>query len=208
MSNIDEELTTVNHELQERLQDLSQANDTIQNLIATSDVGLLFVDRQLRIAFYTQPLAQLFHLVPSDRGRPLAHVRHRLYDHPRATQYIGLTWATSSFGPEDVLEQRVTIPPTPMNLASKWSSGSASSVSCRVWRFGRQSLHHVVANLLTNAYQALCETEAPRQLRLTTRLDGERRQVILEVADSGSGIPEALQHRVFEPFFTTKLRRG
>jgi signal transduction histidine kinase/CheY-like chemotaxis protein len=72
-----------------------------------------------------------------------------------------------------------------------------------LWADANQ-LHHVVANLITNAHQALCETDAPRQLRLTTRLDGDRSQVILEVADSGPGIPEALQHRVFEPFFTTK----
>ena len=80
LQSINEELTTVNHELQERLKDLSQANNTIQNLIAASDVGILFVDLQLTIAFYTQPLAQLFNMVPSDRGRPLAHLTHRLSD--------------------------------------------------------------------------------------------------------------------------------
>jgi signal transduction histidine kinase/CheY-like chemotaxis protein len=65
-------------------------------------------------------------------------------------------------------------------------------------------LHHVVANLLTNAHHALLQTAPPRHLRLTTAAHADRRQVRLDVTDSGPGIPEALQRRVFEPFFTTK----
>jgi CheY-like chemotaxis protein/two-component sensor histidine kinase len=72
-----------------------------------------------------------------------------------------------------------------------------------LWADANQ-LHHVVANLITNAHQALLEADAPRQLRLTTTLYADRGQVVLEVADNGPGIPEMLQHRIFEPFFTTK----
>jgi signal transduction histidine kinase/CheY-like chemotaxis protein len=72
-----------------------------------------------------------------------------------------------------------------------------------IWADATQ-LHHVVANLLTNAHHALRQTAAPRHLRLTTAAPADRRQVRLDVTDSGPGIPEALQRRVFEPFFTTK----
>jgi CheY-like chemotaxis protein len=72
-----------------------------------------------------------------------------------------------------------------------------------LWADANQ-LQHVVANLLTNAHHALRQTAPPRHLRLTTAADADRSQVSLEVADSGPGIPEALQRRVFEPFFTTK----
>jgi CheY-like chemotaxis protein/anti-sigma regulatory factor (Ser/Thr protein kinase) len=61
-----------------------------------------------------------------------------------------------------------------------------------------------VANLITNAQHALRQISSPRHLRLTTTLTADRSQVILDVTDSGPGIPQALQHRVFEPFFTTK----
>jgi signal transduction histidine kinase/CheY-like chemotaxis protein len=72
-----------------------------------------------------------------------------------------------------------------------------------LWADANQ-LHHVVANLLTNAHHALRQTAPPRHLRLTTAADADRSQVRLEVADSGPGIPAALQRRVFDPFFTTK----
>jgi CheY-like chemotaxis protein len=68
----------------------------------------------------------------------------------------------------------------------------------------RHQLHQVLVNLITNAHHALRDSSAPRRLMLTTRYDVEHRLVILEVADTGPGIPAALQRRIFEPFFTTK----
>jgi PAS domain S-box-containing protein len=72
-----------------------------------------------------------------------------------------------------------------------------------LWADAHQ-LHHLVANLITNAHYALRQTASPRHLRLTAAATADRSQVRLEVADSGPGIPEDIQRRVFEPFFTTK----
>jgi PAS domain S-box-containing protein len=65
-------------------------------------------------------------------------------------------------------------------------------------------LHQVIVNLVTNAHHALREVPLPRRLTLTTRYDPSKSGVVLEVADTGPGIPPALQARLFEPFFTTK----
>jgi two-component system NtrC family sensor kinase len=65
-------------------------------------------------------------------------------------------------------------------------------------------LHQVVVNLVTNAHQALREVPPPRRLTLTTRAAPAQARVLLEVADTGPGIPPALQAQIFEPFFTTK----
>ena len=65
-------------------------------------------------------------------------------------------------------------------------------------------LGQVFLNLLTNAIQAI-EEGAPdaNTVRVTTYTDDTGRAVV-EISDSGSGIPEHLLGRVFEPFFTTK----
>jgi two-component system NtrC family sensor kinase len=65
-------------------------------------------------------------------------------------------------------------------------------------------LHQVIVNLITNAHQALRETTEPRRLTLRTRAEPNPERVLFEVADTGPGIPSAVQARIFEPFFTTK----
>jgi two-component system NtrC family sensor kinase len=71
-------------------------------------------------------------------------------------------------------------------------------------RADADQIQQVLVNLITNAYQALREVQAPRQVTLTTRCDAARTRVTLEVVDTGPGIPPALRTRIFEPFFTTK----
>jgi signal transduction histidine kinase/CheY-like chemotaxis protein len=71
-------------------------------------------------------------------------------------------------------------------------------------RANRARLGQAVLNLLLNAAQAVPETAADGQhIRVRTATDGAGNAVV-EIADTGPGIPEAIRHRVFEPFFTTK----
>ena len=72
-----------------------------------------------------------------------------------------------------------------------------------VWGDPNQ-LNQLVVNLVTNARQAMRAEPLPRGLTLSTRVDAGRSQVVLEVADTGPGVPAALRARIFEPFFTTK----
>src|SRR5216683_2025254 len=64
-------------------------------------------------------------------------------------------------------------------------------------------LQQVLMNLMGNARQALEQQEEGGTIRLRTKRIGERR-VLLEVADNGPGIPQAILARIFDPFFTTK----
>ena len=61
-------------------------------------------------------------------------------------------------------------------------------------------LNQVWTNLIANALDAMGGTGT---LRLTTRVD-DLGWVVVEIADTGPGMPEPLQARAFEPFFTTK----
>ena len=65
-------------------------------------------------------------------------------------------------------------------------------------------LQQVLLNLLTNAQHALRAAPGAREVTLTTQYDAAQQQITLMVADTGPGIPLALQTRIFEPFFTTK----
>ncbi|MCC2959597.1 PAS domain S-box protein [Massilia sp. IC2-278] len=76
-----EELCTANSELAQRLEDLGRSHDDLNNLIASSDVATLFLDRQMRIERYTPRIAGLFNMIPADVGRPLQHITSRL-DNP------------------------------------------------------------------------------------------------------------------------------
>nr|WP_295903230.1 ATP-binding protein [uncultured Bdellovibrio sp.] len=60
-------------------------------------------------------------------------------------------------------------------------------------------LQQVVFNLINNACQAMKD---PGRLRVVTK--AESGKVLIEIEDTGPGIPLEIQRRIFEPFFTTK----
>jgi anti-sigma regulatory factor (Ser/Thr protein kinase) len=64
-------------------------------------------------------------------------------------------------------------------------------------------LQQILMNLISNARHALLGEKAAGVIRVRTRI-ADSGHVILEVSDSGPGIPEARRHRIFDPFFTTK----
>jgi signal transduction histidine kinase/ActR/RegA family two-component response regulator len=73
-----------------------------------------------------------------------------------------------------------------------------------LWADSHQ-LQQVLINMVTNAHHAVrqCPADA-RMITVATWSDGARRQVHIEIADTGPGIPADLHARIFEPFFTTK----
>jgi two-component system CheB/CheR fusion protein len=78
LQSINEELQTVNSELKLKLDAVSRGHSDLQNLLATTDFGTLFLDTNLRIKRFTQQVTELFSITPSDEGRLLADFAHRL----------------------------------------------------------------------------------------------------------------------------------
>jgi two-component system CheB/CheR fusion protein len=80
LQSVNEELTTVNQELKIKIEELSQANNDFRNLMNSTDIGTLFLDRSLRVKLFTPRARDLFNLIPSDAGRPLLDLTNRLAD--------------------------------------------------------------------------------------------------------------------------------
>ncbi|MFT3883313.1 MAG: CheR family methyltransferase [Gemmatales bacterium] len=78
LQSINEELTTVNQEMKGKMDEIAHANSDLQNLMASTSIATVFLDRDLSIMRYTPSAVDLFHLIPGDLGRPLAHLKHRL----------------------------------------------------------------------------------------------------------------------------------
>ena len=96
-----EELRTANTDLTQRLENLGSSHDDLNNLIASSDVATLFLDRQMRIQRYTPRIADLFNVIPADIGRPLLHITNRL-ENPRLAEEAARVFETLQ-----LLEQEV-----------------------------------------------------------------------------------------------------
>jgi len=73
-----EELSTVNSELQVKLADLSRTNGDMNNLLAGTGIGTVFVDFELRILRFTPAASSIMNLIMADMGRPVAHIASNL----------------------------------------------------------------------------------------------------------------------------------
>ena len=83
LQSINEELATVNTELQTKVTDLSRANNDMNNLLAGTGIGTIFLDHGLHILRFTPAVTQIIHLILSDVGRPVAHIASNLVGYDR-----------------------------------------------------------------------------------------------------------------------------
>jgi len=81
LQSVNEELTTVNSEFKSRVEELARANSDLHNLMSATQIATVFLGRELQIMRYTPSAAPLFNLIPSDVGRPIAHLKQAL-DYP------------------------------------------------------------------------------------------------------------------------------
>jgi two-component system CheB/CheR fusion protein len=81
LQSVNEELQTVNLELKMKLEEVSRANNDLENFVSATDIPMLFLDRNLCIKRYTAPLRQIFNVKQHDAGRPIGDLTHNLaYD--------------------------------------------------------------------------------------------------------------------------------
>jgi two-component system CheB/CheR fusion protein len=83
LQSVNEELSTVNNELQTKVADLSRVNNDMNNLLAGTGIGTVFVDRRLRILRFTPTASAIINLILSDVGRPVGHIVSNLIGYDR-----------------------------------------------------------------------------------------------------------------------------
>jgi len=74
LQSVNEELITVNAEYQNKIQELTDLNNDVNNLLSSTSIGVLFLDRDLCVRKFTTAAKEEINLMDFDIGRPLSHV--------------------------------------------------------------------------------------------------------------------------------------
>lgn len=78
LQSTNEELVTVNTELQNKIDELSQTNNDINNLLASTDIGTIFLDTNLLIRRFTPAMTRIFNLIQTDINRPISDITSKV----------------------------------------------------------------------------------------------------------------------------------
>ena len=78
LQSINEELTTVNQELKVKIDELGHSNDDLKNLMNASSIGMIFLNRELRVMLFTPRAREIFNFIPADVGRGLSDITSKL----------------------------------------------------------------------------------------------------------------------------------
>lgn len=80
LQSLNEELTTVNTQLEDKITELEGSNNDLGNLLASTNLATLFLDRQFHIKRFTPACTHLFKLIPSDLNRPITDIAGEFSD--------------------------------------------------------------------------------------------------------------------------------
>ncbi|MEL7223933.1 MAG: response regulator [Cyanobacteria bacterium J06576_12] len=120
LQSVNEELYTVNSEYQNKIKELVQLNEDIDNLLRSTNVGVVFLDRNLYIRRFTPAAAAVINLRTGDVDRPISDFTHQIQD-------IDL----EAFA-KDVLKQESPIEKNGLNV------GSQESLLLRAYPYRRE----------------------------------------------------------------------
>ena len=116
LHSVNEELYTVNAEYQRKIAELTELTDDMDNLLRSTDVGTIFLDRDLAIRKFTPQIGQTFHLLPQDVGRRIESFAHNIL-------HEGLL--------DDVRQVLATSERSSATCKTAWASGSCCG-SCPI----------------------------------------------------------------------------
>lgn len=71
LQSLNEELNTLNNELRSKVEAVERTNDDLNNLLASTEIATIFLDKKCQIRWFTPAIKQVLRLIPSDVGRPI-----------------------------------------------------------------------------------------------------------------------------------------
>jgi PAS domain S-box-containing protein len=81
LQSINEELTSTNDELNTKINDLDEANSKLQNLLRSTEIATVFLDKGMKIFEFTPAISEIMDLRESDKGRSIKQFTNKLlYD--------------------------------------------------------------------------------------------------------------------------------
>ncbi len=83
LNSVNEELNTVNAEYQTKILELTELNNDMDNLFRSTDIGTIFLDRELRIRKFTPATTRTVNLLRQDMGRPISDLSGLVLDEIR-----------------------------------------------------------------------------------------------------------------------------
>ncbi|MGI4857273.1 MAG: CheR family methyltransferase, partial [Janthinobacterium lividum] len=155
LQSINEELLTVNAELQAKIMESGKSNDDLTNLISSSNIATLFVDRSMVLRRYTPAAATLFHVIATDIGRSLLDITHRL-DYPDLARD-----ATTAFDSLKLIEKEVAGP-----------DGR--------WYLSRLSPYRTMQDRIDGAVLTLIDITSRREAQEKMRTSEKRMQLVVQ----------------------------
>ncbi|HET8858362.1 CheR family methyltransferase [Marivirga sp.] len=78
LESINEELYSVNAEFQEKVEELSDTNNDLDNLIRSTNIPILFLNEQLNIRRFTPAITEIMSILPQDIGRHISHFKSEI----------------------------------------------------------------------------------------------------------------------------------
>ena len=78
LQSVNEELQTVNQELKVKVDEIGHANNDLRNLMSSTEIGTIFIDRNFRVKLFTPRIRDIFNLIPADVGRALLDISNKL----------------------------------------------------------------------------------------------------------------------------------
>jgi len=71
LQSLNEELITVNSQLQVKVEEQEVTNNDLNNFLTSSSIPTVFLDTRFRVKRFTPAMSKLLKLIPSDVGRPI-----------------------------------------------------------------------------------------------------------------------------------------